>query len=166
MAKIQEISINLWFDTQAEAAAKYYTSIFKKSSIDSMSYYTEAGKEIHKMKPDSILTVEFTLGKQKFVGLNGGPVFKFNEAVSIVVNCETQDDVDYYWEKLKKGGDPKARQCGWLKDKYGVSWQVVPVILAKMMTDKNKTKVENVMAVMMQMKKLDIKKLEKAFNKK
>ena len=116
----------LWFDNQAEEAAKYYVSIFKNSKIGAISRYGEAGREVHRRPPGSVMTVEFELDGQAFTGLNGGPLFKFNEAVSFQVNCATQAEVDYYWDKLTAGGDPKAQQCGWLKDRFGVSWQVVP----------------------------------------
>lgn len=166
MAKLQKITPHLWFAKGAEDAAKYYTGIFHNSKLGRVNYYTEAGKEIHKMKPGSVMTIEFTLEGQSFIALNGGPLFKFNESISFMVNCDTQEEIDYYWEKLKKGGDPKAQQCGWLKDKYGVSWQVTPTILAKMMADKDKKKAQNAMAAMMKMKKMNIAKLESAFNSK
>ncbi|MBL7931127.1 MAG: VOC family protein, partial [Bacteroidia bacterium] len=126
----------------------------------------EAGKEIHKMKPGLVMTIDFIIAGQRFMALNGGPLFKFNESISFMVNCDTQGEIDYYWDKLKKGGDPKALQCGWLKDQFGVSWQIVPSGLVKMTADKNKRKVENLMGALMHMEKLDIKKLEKAFNRK
>jgi predicted 3-demethylubiquinone-9 3-methyltransferase (glyoxalase superfamily) len=162
MAKIEKITPNLWFDTQAEEAAKYYTSIFKNSSIDHTTYYTQAGQDIHKKKPGSVMTVMFTLQGQKFVALNGGPEFKFNESISFVVNCETQDEVDFFWNTLKEGGDPKAQQCGWLKDKFGLSWQIVPTALTKLTMSKDREKVERVVEAMMKMKKLDIHELEEA----
>ena len=124
MAKIERFTPNLWFDTEAEEAAKYYTSIFKNSKIDKVSYYPKVGQEIHGKEPGSVMTVEFNLDGQKFLALNGGPHFKFNEAISFVVNCENQKEVDYYWEKLSKV--PEAEQCGWCKDKFGLSWQIVP----------------------------------------
>lgn len=164
MAKIQKISPHLWFAKDAEKAVEFYTSIFKDSKIKRISYYTEAGKEIHKMKPGSVMSIDFKLEGQRFMALNGGPLFKFNESISFMVNCDTQEEVDYYWEKLKKGGDPKAQQCGWLKDKFGLSWQVVPATIAKMAANKNHRKVERMMAVMMKMKKLDLKKLVSAFH--
>lgn len=162
MAKIEKITPSLWFDTQAEDAARYYTSIFKDSSIDHLTYYTQAGKEIHKKKPGSVMTVEFNLMGQKFVALNGGPEFKFNEAISFIVDCETQDEVDFFWNKLIIGGDPKAQQCGWLKDKFGLSWQIVPRMLTELTRNKDQEKVERVLDVMMKMKKLDIRELEEA----
>jgi predicted 3-demethylubiquinone-9 3-methyltransferase (glyoxalase superfamily) len=162
MAKIEKITPNLWFDTQAEEAARYYTSIFKNSSIDHITYYTHAGKEIHKKKPGSVMTVEFNLMGHNFVALNGGPNIKFNEAISFVVDCETQEEVDFFWDKLKEGGDPKAQECGWLKDKYGLSWQIVPRMLTEVCRDKDQEKVERVIGSMMKMKKLDIRELEEA----
>src|SRR5687767_5911399 len=129
MATMQKITSNLWFDTQAEEAANHYVSIFKNSSIGKTTHFGKEGYEIHKMPEGTVMTVEFTIEGQKFVALNGGPIFKFNEAISFIVNCETQEEIDYYWNKLSEGGDKKAQQCGWLKDKYGLSWQVVPTIL-------------------------------------
>jgi predicted 3-demethylubiquinone-9 3-methyltransferase (glyoxalase superfamily) len=166
MAKIQKITPHLWFAKDAEKAVELYTSVFKNSEISTISYYTEAGKEIHNMKPGSVMTIDFKLEGQRFMALNGGPLFKFNESISFMVNCETQEEIDYFWEKLKKGGDPKSLQCGWLKDKFGVSWQIVPSVMTKMMASKNPEKIENLMASFMKMKKLDIAKLEAAFNKK
>lgn len=156
------ISPCLWFDSQAEEAANYYVGIFKNSKINRISHYTEAGKEIHGRPPGSVLTVEFDLDGQPFTALNGGPIFKFNEAVSLMIDCDTQEEVDYYWDKLTAGGDPSAQQCGWLKDKYGVSWQVVPTIMAELLTDPDKETRERVMTVMMKMKKLDIADLKNA----
>ena len=129
---MQKIAPCLWFDSQAEEAAKFYTGIFRNSKIGASRRYGEAGREIHGKPAGSVMTVAFELDGQAFTALNGGPMFKFNEAISLQVNCETQDEVDYYWEKLSEGGDEKAQQCGWLKDKYGVSWQIVPTILAEM----------------------------------
>jgi predicted 3-demethylubiquinone-9 3-methyltransferase (glyoxalase superfamily) len=153
----------LWFDSQAEEAAKFYVAIFKNSKIGKISRYGKAGQEIHKRPPGSVMTVAFELDGQSFTALNGGPVFKFNEAISLQVYCATQEEVDYCWEKLRKGGDEKAQQCGWLKDKYGVSWQVVPSILPEMITDPDPKKAERVFAAVLQMKKLDIDKLKRAY---
>jgi predicted 3-demethylubiquinone-9 3-methyltransferase (glyoxalase superfamily) len=161
--KIQKITPNLWFADQAGEAAKFYTSVFKNSKIGRTSYYGKEGYEIHGMKEGTILTVEFELDGQKFTALNGGPVFKFNEAVSFIINCDTQDEIDYYWEKLSEGGDKNAQQCGWLKDKFGLSWQVVPTALGDMLQDKDSKKSERVMKVMLKMKKLDLEKLEQAY---
>ncbi|MEO6721690.1 MAG: VOC family protein [Ferruginibacter sp.] len=164
MATMQKITSNLWFDTQAEEAANYYIGIFKNSRILRTSYYGNEGQEIHKMPEGTVMTVEFELEGQKFTGLNGGPIFKFSEAISFIVNCDTQEEVDYYWEKLKQGGDEKDQVCGWLKDKFGLSWQIVPTVLADMLTDPNQEKANRAMRAMLQMKKLDLKVLEKAFN--
>ena len=164
MATMQKITSNLWFDTQAEEAANYYTGIFKNSKIIKTSHYGKEGQEIHKMPEGTVMTVEFELEGQKFTGLNGGPLFKFNEAVSFIVNCDTHEEVDYYWEKLKQGGDEKDQVCGWLKDKFGLSWQIVPTVLSDLLTNKDEEKSGRAMRAMLQMKKLDIKALEKAFN--
>lgn len=161
---MQKISTNLWFDNQAEEAAKYYTSIFKNSKIGRISYYGKEGYEIHGMKEGIVMTIEFELEGREYLALNGGPVFRFNEAVSFIVNCENQEEVDYYWDKLKTAGDEKAQQCGWLKDKFGLSWQVVPSRLAKLMSDPDKERAGRVMNAMLQMKKLDIAKLQAAYD--
>ncbi|MCW3082790.1 MAG: hypothetical protein JWP12_156 [Bacteroidetes bacterium] len=161
---IQKITNNLWFDNQAEEAAHYYTSIFKDSKMGTVSRYGKAGYEIHKRPAGSVMTVEFELNGQSFMALNGGPLFKFNESISFIVNCENQEEVDYYWEKLKAGGDPKALQCGWLKDKYGVSWQIVPVKMKELLQDGDSEKSQRAMEAMMQMKKLDIDALQKAYD--
>jgi predicted 3-demethylubiquinone-9 3-methyltransferase (glyoxalase superfamily) len=123
---IQKITPFMWFDKQADEAAKFYVSIFKNSKIGEVTKYGKEGYEFHKMEEGTVMTVNFDIEGQKFVALNGGPMFKFNEAISFQVLCETQEEVDHYWEKLSEGGDVKAQQCGWLKDKYGVSWQIVP----------------------------------------
>lgn len=152
----------LWFDKEAEEAANYYCGIFKNSKIVTISRYTEAGKETHKQPPGSVMVVAFELDGQSFAALNGGPVFKFNEALSLEVTCESQEEVDYYWSKLGAGGDPSAQQCGWLKDKYGLSWQITPQILEDLMSDPDKAKAGRVMNAMLQMKKIDIAALKKA----
>jgi predicted 3-demethylubiquinone-9 3-methyltransferase (glyoxalase superfamily) len=159
----QRITPCLWFDSQAEEAAKFYTGIFKNSKIGTISRYTESGQEIHGQKPGSVLTVAFELDGAPFTALNGGPVFKFNEAVSLQIYCDTQDEVDHYWNKLSAGGDPNAQQCGWLKDKYGLSWQVVPRVMMEMLTDPDRKKADKAMAAMLEMKKLDIAALERVF---
>lgn len=158
----QKISPCLWFDDQAEEAARFYTSVFKNSEIKQISRYGEAGYEIHKRPAGSVMTVVFDLEGQEFTALNGGPHFKFNEAVSLQIFCETQEEVDYYWEKLTEGGDPKAQQCGWLKDKYGLSWQVVPIRLNELMDDPDPEKSGRVMDAMLKMKKIDIAEIERA----
>ena len=162
MATVEKIVPNFWFDTEAEEAAKFYTSIFKNSSIDRVTRYPSVGQEIHGRKAGSVMTVEFTLQGQKYVALNGGPHFKFNEAVSFIVNCKDQNEVDYFWEKLSKGGDPKAQQCGWLKDKFGLSWQVVPLALEELINDPDREKADHVFQAMLSMKKLNIDELEQA----
>jgi predicted 3-demethylubiquinone-9 3-methyltransferase (glyoxalase superfamily) len=152
----------LWFDNQAEEAAKFYVSIFKNSKIDAVTRYPKAGQETHKRTPGSVMTVAFELDGQPFTALNGGPVFKFNEAISLEVRCENQQEIDYYWQKLSPGGDPKAQQCGWLKDKFGISWQVVPKILPELFTDHQSEKAQRAMDAMLRMKKIDIAELEHA----
>ena len=163
MATMQKITSNLWFDNQAEEAAKYYVSIFKNSKIGRVSRYGKEGYEIHQRPAGSVMTIEFILEGQTFLALNGGPHFQFNEAISFIVNCETQDEIDYYWNKLSEGGDPKSQQCGWLKDKFGLSWQVVPTIIDDMVADPDSRKSGAVMKALLQMKKLDIQKLKEAY---
>ena len=160
-----KISPCLWFDDQAGEAAAFYTCIFKDSKITAISRYPEAGEEFHGRQPGSVLTVAFELNGQSFTALNGGPEFKFNEAVSLQIECESQEEVDYYWEKLSAGGDARAQQCGWLADKYGLSWQVVPKILPGMLTDADPAKSLRAFQAMLQMKKLDIAALERAFGR-
>jgi len=156
---MQKITTFLWFDKEAEEAARFYCSIFKKSKILGTMRNLEG---VPGSKAD-VLTVEFRLGDQEFVALNGGPQFKFTEAISLMINCKDQKEVDYYWEKLLAGGG-KESACGWLKDKYGLSWQVTPTILMKMIADKNRTKAKRAMDAMMQMVKLDIRKLKEAYD--
>jgi predicted 3-demethylubiquinone-9 3-methyltransferase (glyoxalase superfamily) len=163
MSGVQPIVPCLWFDSQAEEAARYYTGIFKQSKLGKISRYTEAGHEVHGRPAGSVMTVEFELNGQPFTALNGGPLFKFNEAVSFQIMCETQEEVDHYWNRLTEGGDKQAQQCGWLKDKYGVSWQVVPTVLAELMSDPDKEKAGRAMEALLQMKKLDITELKRAF---
>ena len=155
---INQITPCLWFDNQAEEAVKFYTSIFKNSSIGSVSRYGKEGFEFHEMPEGTAMTVAFQLNGQYYTALNGGPVFKFNEAISFQVFCETQEEIDDYWKKLTEDGSES--QCGWLKDKYGVSWQIIPSILPKLMTEP--TKAGRLTAAFMQMKKLDIQKLQNA----
>lgn len=162
MARIDKIVPCLWFDNQAEEAARYYTGIFKNSKIGKISRYGEAGKEIHGRPAGSVMTVEFELEGQKFTALNGGPVFTFNEAISFQITCETQQEIDYYWDRLSKGGDERAQQCGWLKDKFGVSWQVVPAMLAELFSDPDREKTDRVMEALLPMRKLDIETLKRA----
>jgi predicted 3-demethylubiquinone-9 3-methyltransferase (glyoxalase superfamily) len=159
---IQKITPFLWFDDQAEEAVRFYTSIFKKSKIIGMTHYSEEAAKTSGRPEGTVMTVAFQLEGQDFVALNGGPPFKFTEAISFVVNCRTQNQVDYYWEKLTKGGDKKAQICGWLKDKYGVSWQIVPTVLGELLNDPNPTKSRRVMKALIKMKKIDIKTLKQA----
>jgi predicted 3-demethylubiquinone-9 3-methyltransferase (glyoxalase superfamily) len=153
----------LWFDHQAEEAARFYTTIFDNSRIVGIARYGEAGREIHGRPPGSVMIVTFELAGQEFTALNGGPVFTFNEAISLQVNCETQVELDSYWDKLSEGGDPRAQQCGWLKDKYGVSWQVVPTAVTKLLSDHESPKSQRAMQALLQMKKIDIAAVERAY---
>src|SRR3989338_1488355 len=156
---MQKIISCLWVDKSAEEAVNFYLTVFKNSKKGAISHYGKEGFEIHGMPEGTVLTIEFELEGQKFLAMNGGPVFKFNEAVSFMITCENQEKIDYYWEKLTEGGDPESQQCGWLKDKFGLSWQVVPEGLDKLMTGPNS---EKVIAVLLKMKKLVITDLEKA----
>jgi predicted 3-demethylubiquinone-9 3-methyltransferase (glyoxalase superfamily) len=160
---IQKISPCLWFDSQGEEAAKFYTTVFDRSRVVRVTRYSEVGQEVHGQKPGSVMTVLFELEGQSFTALNGGPVFKFNEAISLQVTCETQEEVDKYWTKLSAGGDDKAQQCGWLKDRFGLSWQIVPRVLQDMVADPDPVKAGRVTGAMLKMKKLDIAKLKQAY---
>lgn len=151
----------LWFDTEAEEAARFYCSIFKNSKVGTISRYGSEGKDIHGKEAGSVMAVEFELDGQRFAALNGGPQFKFSEAISFQVHCDDQAEVDYFWSKLSKGGEEGP--CGWLKDKYGLSWQIVPTVLGEMMQDKDVKKSEKVMKAMLQMKRLDIRALKQAY---
>lgn len=153
----------LWFDTQAEEAAHFYVEVFRNSKIGRILRYSEVGYETHHHAPGSVLTVDFELDGARFTALNGGPDFKFSEAISFEIFCDTQEEIDYYWDKLIAGGGQPS-VCGWLKDKYGVSWQVVPRKMMDMLADEESDKSKRAMAAMMQMKKLDIAKLEQAYN--
>lgn len=155
----------LWFDDNAEEAVKFYTSIFKHSTIGRVSRYGEEAAKVSGRPAGTVMTIEFQLDGRDFVALNGGPVFTFNEAVSFQVHCKTQEEVDRYWEALSKGGDLEAQQCGWLKDKYGVSWQIVPTVLVEMLQDKDPEKTNRVMNALLQMKKIDVKRLEQAYGR-
>jgi len=157
---MQKITPFLWFNDNAEEAVNFYASVFKDSKIMNMVRYGEAGPG----PKGQVMTASFQLNGQDFIALNGGPLFKFTEAISFVVNCLTQEEVDEYWDKLSKGGE-KSR-CGWLKDKFGLSWQVVPTILSKLLGDKDAEKSKRVMSAMMQMDKIDIAKLEQAYDHK
>jgi predicted 3-demethylubiquinone-9 3-methyltransferase (glyoxalase superfamily) len=160
--KIDKITPCLWFDNEGEEAAGFYVSIFPNSSIGAISRYGRAGYEVHKRPEGSVMTVAFTLDGQAFLALNGGPHFKFTEAISLMVRCETQAEIDYYWDRLGQGGDPSAQVCGWLKDKFGLSWQIVP---AKMpWLEGGGERADRAMAALTQMKKLDMATLERAYN--
>lgn len=164
MAITQKITTNLWFNSNGDQALNHYLSIFKNSKEGKKTYYTEEGKEFHKKEPGTLMTAEFWLEDQKFVILNGGPEFKFNEAISFIISCENQEEVDYYWERLGEGGDPNSQVCGWLKDKFGVSWQVVPTILIDLISSPDSEKSGKARNAMFQMKKIDIEALKRAAN--
>jgi len=159
----QRITPCLWFDHQAEEAANHYVGIFPNSRITATTRYPSAGQEIHQQKAGSVMVVAFELDGHTFTALNGGPLFTFNEAVSLQVNCDSQKEIDYYWDKLGAGGDPKAQQCGWLKDRYGLSWQVVPRGMEEMLKAPESAGANRAMGAMMQMKKIDMAALERAF---
>ncbi|MBA3892923.1 MAG: VOC family protein [Gemmatimonadales bacterium] len=158
----QRITPFLWFDDQAEEAVAFYTSIFKNSTVLSTARYTPEAARAAGRPANSVMVVSFQLDGQAFTALNGGPIFKFNEAVSLVVHCQSQKEVDYYWSRLSEGGDPKAQQCGWLKDRFGLSWQVVPERSMELLTDPDHEKGRRVMAAILEMKKIDVAGLERA----
>jgi predicted 3-demethylubiquinone-9 3-methyltransferase (glyoxalase superfamily) len=160
MASLAKITPCLWFDHQAEEAARFYTGIFKNSRIGRISRYAQ---DVHGKPAGSVLTVAFELEGQPFTAVNGGPVFQFTEAISLQVLCDTQEEVDHFWEKLSAGGDEKAQQCGWLKDRYGLSWQVVPRVLIDMISDSDGAKAQRATAAMLKMKKFDIAELKRAY---
>ncbi|HSV57702.1 MAG TPA: VOC family protein [Variovorax sp.] len=164
MAKVHDIVPCLWFEDQAEEAARYYTGIFKSGKVNKVTRYSEVGHEIHGRPSGSVLTVEFEINGKAFTALNGGPQFKFNEAISLQVICEDQEEVDFYWEKLGAGGDPSAQVCGWLKDKYGLSWQVFPEEMLRLLEDQTKESGKRAMAAMMKMKKLDLAAVKAAYD--
>jgi predicted 3-demethylubiquinone-9 3-methyltransferase (glyoxalase superfamily) len=168
MATNQNIKIStcLWFDNQAEEAAKYYTAILPDSKMGKITRYGKEGYDIHKKPAGSVMTVQFWLQGHEFLGLNGGPQFHFSEAISLVVQCDTQEEIDRYWDKLSLGGDKNAQVCGWLKDRYGLSWQIVPRALAEMQNSPDTEKTDRVMNALMKMKKLDIATLKQAFENK
>ncbi|WP_043310199.1 VOC family protein [Pseudomonas sp. ML96] len=159
----QKIVPCLWFDEQAEEAAAFYTVIFPNSRITQVTRYGEAGFEFHGKAPGTAMTVAFELDGQAFTALNGGPVFRFNEAVSLQVMCATQTEVDHYWVRLGEGGAPEAQQCGWLRDRYGLSWQVVPEVLLELLAAPDQAAVQRATEAMLRMKKLDIAGLQQAF---
>jgi predicted 3-demethylubiquinone-9 3-methyltransferase (glyoxalase superfamily) len=160
---MQPITPCLWFDHQAEEAAEFYTSIFRNANIGRIARYGAAGREVHGQPPGTVMTVAFELNGQPFTALNGGPVFKFNEAISLQVLCETQEEIDYYWERLSTGGDENAQQCGWLKDKYGVSWQIIPAALVEMSSDPDPARSGRVMEAILKMKKINLDELKRAY---
>ena len=158
------ISPCLWFNTEAEDAANFYTGIFKNSRITNIGRYGEGGQEIHGRATGSVMIVVFELDGQQFSALNGGPHFQFTPAISLQVDCKTQAEVDHYWDRLSAGGDPKAQQCGWLKDRFGLSWQIVPDIVPKLLGDAGSPKSQRAMNAMMQMKKPDIAAMQRAYD--
>jgi predicted 3-demethylubiquinone-9 3-methyltransferase (glyoxalase superfamily) len=164
MAHVQRITPFLWFADQAEEAAAHYMGIFENSRIVRVTRFGEAGREVHGRPPGSVQTIEFEQDGQRFTALNGGPLFTFSEAISLQVSCDTQAEIDHYWAKLTAGGDVDAQQCGWLKDKYGVSWQVVPSNIADLVADPESAGSQRAMAAMMDMKKLDLAALQRAYD--
>lgn len=163
MAIQNKITPCLWFDGNAEEAARFYTGIFKDSRIGKITYTPNEGQETHGREAGSVLVVEFFLEGQKFIGLNGGPTFQFTEAISLMVHVETQEELDYYWDRLREGGDPESEACGWLKDKFGLSWQITPTVLLEMITDPDQAKADRTFKAMMEMTKLDIAELERVY---
>lgn len=164
MATFPKIVPCLWFDSQALQAAEYYVSIFERSRIKQINYYGSEGQDVHGQKPGTVMTVEFEIDGITLTALNGGPHFKFNEAISLQVMCETQEEIDRLWNQLTAGGDEAAQQCGWLKDKYGLSWQIVPTALAKLLADSDPMKAGRTMRAMLKMKKLDLGVLKRAYS--
>ena len=164
MATLQRIQPCLWFDTQAEEAARFYAGIFPNSQVGTLTHYSEVGIEQHGRPVGSVMTVSFTLDGQAMLALNGGPLFQFTPALSLMVNCDTQAEIDHFWDRLSEGGDPAAQQCGWLADRYGVSWQITPGNWEQLYTSANQAGAQRAMAAMMGMKKLDIAQLQAAFD--
>jgi len=162
--RMQKISPCLWFADEAQEAVDFYIGIFKDSRVIGMTRYSEVGFEMHRRPAGSVMSIVFELEGQTFTALNGGPLFKFTEAVSLQIYCKTQREIDHYWNALTEGGDPSAQQCGWLKDKYGLSWQVVPELLADMINQNDPLVTDRVMAAMMEMKKLDLERLQQAID--
>lgn len=163
MASLQKICPNFWFDNQAEEAAVFYTSIFRDSEIKRVIRYGKAGFAIHGQEAGTVMSVEFVLENQVFFALNAGPKFKFNESISFIVNCANQDEIDYYWEMLSYDGNPEAQECGWLKDKFGVSWQIVPTIFHDMLANPDSVKTQRMMNELYKMKKINVAELKNAF---
>jgi predicted 3-demethylubiquinone-9 3-methyltransferase (glyoxalase superfamily) len=165
MATMTRIVPCLWFAEEAEEAARFYIEVFKKNSrIKAITRYGSAGVEVHGRPPGSVMTVEFELDGQRFTALNGGPAFTFNEAVSFQIMCDTQTEIDYYWDRLTAGGDPKAQQCGWLKDRFGLSWQVVPKGMEEMLKDPESPGARSAFEAMLRMKKIDMDDLQRAYD--
>jgi predicted 3-demethylubiquinone-9 3-methyltransferase (glyoxalase superfamily) len=162
MPAISRITPCLWFDDQAEEAVTFYTGIFRNSRVISVSRYGKAGQEIHGKTEGSVMTMMFELEGQTFTALNGGPRFKFTEALSLQILCDTQDEVDHYWNTLSEGSDPNAQQCGWLKDRYGVSWQIVPTMLVDLLANPDTYASQKAMAAVLGMKKIDIETIKRA----
>jgi predicted 3-demethylubiquinone-9 3-methyltransferase (glyoxalase superfamily) len=161
MASLQKINPCLWFDNQGEEAARFYVSVFRNSSLGAISYYPAEGQEVHGRPPGSVMTVEFVLEGQSFLALNGGPQLTFNMAISLMINCQTQAEIDHYWHALlADGGQPN--DCGWLQDRFGVSWQVTPVQLDELLRDPDRQKANRVMRAMLQMQKIDLAKIQRA----
>ncbi len=163
---MQKLTACLWFDSNAEEAANFYTSIFRNSKVTGITHYGKAGAEASGRPLHSVMTVSFRLEGQEFLAMNGGPAFTFSPAISFMVNCRTQKEINWFWKKLSQGGDPNAQMCGWLKDKFGLSWQIVPADLGKMMLDKDTEKSNRVMAALMRMKKINLNTLKKAYTAK
>ncbi len=159
--KNNPLNVCLWFDNQAEEAAKFYNSVFENSSIGKITRYGKEGFEMHKMPEGMVMTIEFTINGMQFVGLNGGPIFKFNEAISIMLNCDTQEEIDKYWSALTADGGQEG-PCGWLKDKFGISWQIAPTVLAELLSSDDKARVQRVTKAYLKMRKFDIQSLLKA----
>lgn len=163
-ARVQRITPCLWFDDQGEEAAQFYCTIFPNSRVGKVSRYGKEGREIHGKPEGSAMSVEFELDGQPFTAINGGPVFKFTEAISFQIHCETQEEVDHYWERLLEGDDAQPQQCGWLKDRYGVSWQVIPRTLIELVSDATSEKSQRAMRAMLQMQKIDVAALRRAYD--
>ena len=162
--EVQKITPCLWFDSQAEEAAEFYTSVFKNSKVGRIARYGKEGHEIHGMPEGTVMTVEFELDGHPFTALNGGPVFRFNEAISFQIDCETQEEIDYYWQKLGEGGDEEAQQCGWLKDRYGLSWQIGSRAAAALLMEPDSEKSRRAMRAFLRMKKIDLAELKGAYD--
>ncbi|WEF34500.1 VOC family protein [Pseudoduganella chitinolytica] len=164
MAQLSKITPCLWFDSEGEGAARFYASVFPDGRITNVLRYSAAGQEHHGREPGSVMLVTFELAGQSFTALNGGPVFRFSEAISLMILCDTQAEIDHYWARLGEGGDPSAQACGWLKDKYGLSWQVAPTMFPKLYADEHSPGAQRAMLAMMGMKKLDIAALQAAYD--